>query len=290
MTLENPATSPPAIWSEALDKMYLEQVVHKVRDHARTDLDNNIQLGYKFKMNRDTVIAKGLANFVEGYESLSAEEKVLLYCFINMKGCFFSTCETFRLHKCKLQRLFDENARTVMFDVGCGPGTSMLALNELFPKRSLAYKGIDVAPAMREKAKEMWFAGVARGLISRSSTIDFRQSWTNADLPKDEQACCVLLNFSYFFDSHSLNESDIATLVKFVQHLVSLPRVKRLTISFTNSPMDNSNKKYRDFKTRLGVKEKGTKAMVNTVTFQRSRDNQNVITQKFIGEVIEVKL
>jgi hypothetical protein len=83
----------PMQWSKAMEDLYLAQVLRKVQFDRRTDWDQNVSLGYPFKLILDEVLEKGRANFTEGhdddeYGSLTAEDKVLLYCFVCMQRHF----------------------------------------------------------------------------------------------------------------------------------------------------------------------------------------------------------
>ena len=99
---------PPLQWSKAMEDLHNEHVVRKVVNDARTDLSGTIRLGYPFGVIRDEVIRKGRADFRVGHEhdnygSLTADEKVLLYCFVNMKLHFFEALSTFRAYKASLE-------------------------------------------------------------------------------------------------------------------------------------------------------------------------------------------
>jgi hypothetical protein len=77
-------------WSDKMERLFSDQVIAPVRDHPNTDFTENIHLGFPFDLIRGEVIEKGLADFGTGYShplygTLSADEKVLLYSFINFK-------------------------------------------------------------------------------------------------------------------------------------------------------------------------------------------------------------
>src|SRR5882724_6298588 len=119
----------PMKWSKSMEDIYLEQVLRKVQYDKRTDWDDgkNVSLGYPFNVIREEVLEKGRANFAEGHEddeygTLTAEDKVLLYCFVCMQRHFFEALATFRAYKASLKALFDSDIATVMADLGCGPG------------------------------------------------------------------------------------------------------------------------------------------------------------------------
>ena len=121
--------------SNAMESLHFDQVVRRIWKDPRTDwnADTSVSLGYPFKVIREEVIKKGLADFAVGHESkvygnLTADEKVLLYCFTNLTLHFFESMATFRSYKAILAPLFKNPGRKLMVDFGCGPGTAGLAL------------------------------------------------------------------------------------------------------------------------------------------------------------------
>ena len=124
--------------SEAMEALHFNNVVRPVSNDPRTnwDDDTSIWLGYPFNVIREEVINKGLADFSVGHEhkkygDLTADEKVLLYCFTNMTLHFFESLATFRSYKAELAPLLEPPGRRLMMDLGCGPGTAVLALAEI---------------------------------------------------------------------------------------------------------------------------------------------------------------
>src|SRR5579862_2202908 len=106
------APHTPLQWSQAMENLHFEHVIRMVWKDNRTDWDENVSLGYPFGVIRDEVIKKGRADFCEGHEHedygiLTADEKVLLYCFVNMKLHFFEALSTFRAYKASLKTLFN---------------------------------------------------------------------------------------------------------------------------------------------------------------------------------------
>src|SRR5947209_13328040 len=151
---------PPHQCSQAMEDLHFEHVIRKVWKDSRTDWDENVSLGYPFDVIRSEVINMGRADFRVGhkhgeYGDLTADEKVLLYCFVNMKLHFFETISTFRFYKTSLKSLFDSKLPTRMVDLGCGPGTAGLALAECLKQPTLRYIGLDIAKAMLRKATTM---------------------------------------------------------------------------------------------------------------------------------------
>src|SRR3984957_14967127 len=119
----------PMQWSKAMEDLYLAEVHRKVQYDRRTDWEEgkNISLGYPFKVIFEEVLEKGRADFTNGhqddeYGTLTAEDKVLLYCFVCMKRHFYEALATFRAYKTRLKPLFESGIPSVLADLGCGPG------------------------------------------------------------------------------------------------------------------------------------------------------------------------
>jgi hypothetical protein len=145
----------PMEYSKPLDSLFFEHIVRPVWKDPRTDWENNknVSLGYPFSVIRDEVIRKGRADFSVGHEhdeygELTADDKVLLYCFVNMKLHLFETIATFRAYKSSIKSMFDSGVRTHLIDLGCGPGTAGLALAEVLRAPTVHYIGLDCASPM----------------------------------------------------------------------------------------------------------------------------------------------
>ncbi len=275
-------------WSNSMQRLFRACVVQKVRKHLRTDFGKNVHLGYEFDVIRNSVIEKGLADFTTGHGKLSVDEKVLLYCFVNMTSHFFSSYANFRLNRTRLATLFDKTDSTIVFDVGCGPATALLALCDLFPKEQFVYCGIDNAPAMQRKARELFEVGQSEGLIHAKSTARLFPSWTKVDLKKIIiEPCSVLVNFSFFFASRSLKTTGIAVLAEFVQGLIQRPSVEMLCLSYTNSPADIANQKWESFKRQLGRQIDKSQPKTTTVKYYKS--GGGTAEEEFIREFLQIK-
>src|SRR5260370_8797152 len=141
---------PPLQWSQGIEDLHFEHVRRKVFNGSRTDWDENVSLGYPFEVILHDVINKGRADFRLGHEhdeygDLTEDEKVLLYCFVNMRLHFFEALSPFRAYKASLKSMFESKLPTRMVDLGCGPGTAGLALAECLKQPNVRYIGLDVA-------------------------------------------------------------------------------------------------------------------------------------------------
>src|SRR5207248_8446060 len=131
---------------------------------------------------RTGVLEWGLTDFrtpadLSGRPPLDPAEKVLLDCYVNMRKHFFACRATYEAFKPVIKGILRSAARPVVIDVGCGPATAGLALADRFPRRTFDYVGIDSAPAMLDKARELWGAAKKAGLVGAESAAAFRPTW-----------------------------------------------------------------------------------------------------------------
>lgn len=108
----------PFEWSAEMDGLYWNSVVRDVLDDPRTIDSENLKLGYPFEKIREEVLVKGRTDFSQGHDDpryghLTADDKVLLYCFVNLRMHFFAALATFEAHRALLEDLLPQKA------VGC---------------------------------------------------------------------------------------------------------------------------------------------------------------------------
>ncbi|HEX4055345.1 MAG TPA: class I SAM-dependent methyltransferase [Tepidisphaeraceae bacterium] len=289
-------TSPPTLqWSEPMEELFRKHVLRRVCDDPRTDWDdgNNVSLGYPFTVIRDEVIQKGRADFGEPhrnskYGDLTPEDKVLLYCFANMRLHFFEALQAFGHYKSKLQELFSSDQRTVIADLGCGPGTAGLALSDCLKQPKLRYIGLDIAKAMRRKARNMLEAAIEEQLLADGSKIRTVASWGKlANVPsRFKKTKDVLFNATYLFSSDSLSVDDVCNAVMAFKNS---SRVRRLLFVYSNTRADAANAKFVTFKTQL-QNEFTTDGLIEaTGSYHKKRDNQETVSMTFVHELLDFK-
>ena len=121
-----------------MDDLFENKVHLKVTKDKRTTHTGNLNpLGYPYGFIQNNVLGNGRADFSNGYKhevygNLSADDKVLLYCYFNMRGHFHSSTANFEVAKdWLLETLFAK--KPLIIDFGCGPATTALAIADLFP-------------------------------------------------------------------------------------------------------------------------------------------------------------
>ncbi|MCI0643147.1 MAG: class I SAM-dependent methyltransferase [Gemmataceae bacterium] len=281
----------PLEWSDAMERVFKKHVVEPVMNDPRTDWSQDVSLGYPFQVIRKQVIKVGLADFSKGFDDglhgpLTPEDKVLLYCFVNMKSHFFTSFATFKLHKRSVGALLKE--RPLVIDVGCGPATALLAFADVFPSSEFDYIGIDAAQPMLEKADELWNAAVQTGMLSKKSRRFETASWV--ELPKHPFGTnnWVLLVFSYFFASQSLRPSDIHSLATTVDKLRKNRPGKVMLIFHVNSPLATANRNYHVFKKLLGIAAPGQPLTPAIVTFRKKKGSLVSAPVEYVHELLRL--
>jgi hypothetical protein len=158
--------------------------------------------------------------------------------------------DSFRAYRASLKALFDSGVPTVMADLGCGPGTAGLALAECLEQPRVNYIGLDIAPAMRSKAKSILIAARDESLLDAKSEITSTSSWAQlAKVPATfGKPINVLFNATYLFSSASLDVDDVSETVTAVKQS---PHVKRLLFVYSNTTTEIAAEKFRAFKKEL---------------------------------------
>lgn len=224
----------------------------EVFNHHGTDRSRDMFLGYDLDEVLNPILDRGKADFTVGYKSLDAQEKVLLYCYFNMKKHFFTSYAVFEKLQGSLMPFFkDQSYSPVFFDLGCGPMTSGLALGDLvceILRRPIAIKyiGVDISDAMLARAKSIATCAV----FEDSDSFEFVNNWNDISLgwlnsnisPKTP----IIFNASYLFASSSLNEVDLATYIGKVANIFP-----NTYFVFQNPNRADRNVKYATFKKQL---------------------------------------
>lgn len=244
--------------SRDVQSIFTELVNRPAWDDPRTTTRDAI-LGFPNDYTCRGVVGRGLADFSRGFThrtlgSLSADDLVLLYCYFNMKGHFDAATAVFgKFHR---EALFPPNKRTLIVDIGCGPGTACLALADIHRGQSFGYFGIDSAEPMQRKARAIWQGAQDRQLVSTDSKARFFGSWSEVNVGQLKSNVSAFLLFSYFFASHSLTGEAIDSLIRFVCTLRDCPKIAALTSIYINSNAPAATSKYTSFKRLLGIKSR----------------------------------
>ena len=179
--LENGVSALTPEFYETFDNL----VMKPIKEDPRTEWANII-LGKDAYFNRTQIIEGGRANFTEALfdgdgRMWSAEDRVLAYCYWNMRLHYFSSRYIF-------QKFIGELKINHFFDIGCGPGTSSVAISEI-QNGMPSFHLVDISKPMLDKAKQ--FLGL-NGIESRTNT-------ELKDVDTESISGVVLINFSFLF-------------------------------------------------------------------------------------------
>lgn len=213
----------------------------------------NILMGFDKLTVLDDILERGKTKFDVSFKNIQPNEKVLLYCYFNMKKHFFTSLAVFKKMWISLNDIFKNNKYSPVFiDLGCGPLTSGLALAELYKSETnetlkLNYIGIDISDSMITKAKEF----SESDLFSTESTFQFYKNWNDID---DDTLKSLsgknnpfFLNASYLFAN--LSEQLADDLAIFVKKLVT--EFKNVHFIFQNPDRVDRNTNWERFKGHL---------------------------------------
>jgi len=254
------AVSFPLIPSDTFDNLYKEVVSDPLREDERTTFGSlSTPLGYDANYCREHIIEYGTADFRQPCNTekgvLSPAERVLIYCHFNLRKHYFSSYYIYSAYLDSISPLLLHNEQKLIFlDLGCGPLTSGLAIADLFLHRygkliPMNYVGVDIAPAMLEKANEFSDKGVT---LFGNCEFDFLLNFSAAlALLTDKlvkNGSPIIINASYLFASSSLNITDLAA---FISQLHANCPQSPIHVIFQNPNTESKNKKYKDWKSQL---------------------------------------
>jgi SAM-dependent methyltransferase len=239
------------------------QILATFDEHITQPIDNDQRtryerpLGYHKDVIRNRILEYGRADFREPCRIVSPEaspaDRVLLYCYSNLRKHFFTTRYVLGKIIRSLSKQLQPGARPVFVDLGCGPLTAGLALADLHQEEFGSplithYVGIDIAPAMLDKAREFSRSPV----FAPESTFSFFTNWHHSlDLLSDDLVQLtnpIILSASYLFASNSLEVESLALFVAELQR--RCPRAP-IYFVFQNPNRDDRNVNYTNWKKLL---------------------------------------
>jgi hypothetical protein len=218
-------------------------------NHPYIDHDRDNLWGYTRKEILDDVLVRGRGDFTKSTGKITPDDKVMLYCFFNMKKHFFTSYAVFQNVVHSLGIFFrDPDYKPVFIDLGCGPMTSGLAIGDLLHDTTgvginMSYLGVDISDAMIDKSKS--FGGL--DIFSPECYFDFFHNWNDIK-PKLLSELAgknnpIIFNASYLFASDSVNEKDLAKYVNKV-----CKSFANVYFIFQNPNRVDRNLKYEEFK------------------------------------------
>ena len=242
-----------------------ESMVRKPFDeHYQTEVWQRLVLdsyaNKSFASIRD-IVGRGQANFDEPFNGLTPDDRVLLYCYDNMQQHVVSKLYILEKHKNIFNKYLFDKKNIFFIDFGCGPLSSGIAVAMHYSESKLSnsqnlkfnYIGIDKATSMLRKAKN--FSSYP-GLFHSDSTFDFFNPYENCLHPfyqtlfscmdsHIDKLSLIILKFSYFFASPSLN---VSKLTNFIKRILEKYQFNQVCLIFQNPQGRSLNEKWNLFK------------------------------------------
>lgn len=194
-------------------KLFFDEIIINPLKYDKRTIDYpNFILGQTNDFIRNNIIEYGRTNFDKIYEyqsnlftqEFSVKDKIMLYCYYNMRKHYFSNLAVFDTYKHFLDiELKQVSNRVSFFDFGCGPLTAGIAFNQFAKKTnanfSMNYWGIDISNGMLDMAKEFSKSAI----FNTNSNFKFLYSIEELESQELDEvfrlSTLVILNFSYFF-------------------------------------------------------------------------------------------
>lgn len=217
------------------------EIVRRVQSDPRSF--GNLVLG----VDRNTALEAikwGQADFDQPTETLSAEDRVLLYAYFNQLGHLEELSEAFH-------QMFGQvrpEDPFIVVDLGCGPFTAGLALaGQLGATEQFDYIGVDRSRTMLELGERLATAAATMPTlpqISRQWTSDIQSiAWT--DPPRWRP---VLVVVSFLLASPTLR---VEQLLHDLKALLSRLGHGEVFVLYTNSPAESANRTFPMFRDML---------------------------------------
>jgi DNA replication ATP-dependent helicase Dna2 len=247
-----------------------------MQDGRTQQLDRGV-LGRDSDFIRMRLIDYGRADFDQATLEFSANDKVNLYCYFNMRKHYATGLAIFNAFNDFFTHQFNQTQGRITFiDFGCGPLTSGMAFKSHFSQREnfqFSYIGIDISESMRVKARE--FAD-SELFLDRDDVL-FADSFASIDTEYFRSAFIlsntVVFNFSYLFGN--LNGEQAENLANQINEFVLEYPLNKYLVIYQNSAQEKRNRSYNLFRKRLSSKfQDVTNPKVETVTY-KTRSNRS---------------
>lgn len=214
----------------------------EVTDRVRNDLRS--RGGTLLGMDMDgafEAIGGGQTDFDASWGDLNPDDLALLYAYLNQKGHLEELVAAFG------QLLAGSKPpNPIVVDIGCGPFTGGLALAAtLGEDPRFDYIGVDRADSMRRLAARLACSDLVPGRMSTLWAPNIESvKWREPPRWRE-----VIVIVSYLFASPTL---DARAMFGDLEHLLCQLGRGAVTLLYTNSKWEGPNRRYPEFRERLG--------------------------------------
>jgi hypothetical protein len=225
-----PARRPTVLqMPSTLSGFFENSVVQPFTSHPPTEPWDKLVRTTGWEYHKSQILDRGRTEFDEPFKNLPPADKVLLYCYYYMQMHVASTYHVYQWASATIGLPLAVPG-TVLLDFGSGPLTLPVALawhnisngqGRIGRPAVLNYVGIEKSKAMTAKAASF---AEHKGLFDRASRFSFVESFIHHQeicrcldawlglVPQGPAT--VVLNFSYFFASHSVNPTEVLEVVR----------------------------------------------------------------------------
>lgn len=270
-------------------------IINVLKTDKRTIQYPSLILGQTNDFIRNNIIEYGRTNFDKVFEyqtnlftqEFSVKDKVMLYCYYNMRKHYFSNKAVFESYKEFFEiELEQVSSRVTFIDFGCGPLTAGIAFNQ-FAKTidknfTMNYFGIDISDGMLEMATD--FSNTS--IFNNYSTFNFHNNLDEIKQGTFDEifrlSNVVILNFSYLFANLNLEQTiDLANRINI---LVETFPLNKYIIIYQN-PV-NKHYNFSKFKNTLKTFNKIIVRKSETVNYRNTINSQYDSSETFTYEII----
>lgn len=290
-TIEGQTYTPDDEFKKAFDDL----IINPLKTDERTTEYPRLILGQTNDFIRNNIIEYGRADFDKIYayqvnlftQEFSVKDKVMLYCYYNMRKHYFSNKAVFETYNDFFDiELKQVSNRVAFFDFGCGPLTAGIAFNQFAKKLdenfSMNYFGIDISNGMINMAKEFSQSSI----FNSASTFNFHTNIAEIEHSIYDEifrlSNVVILNFSYLFAN--LNLEQTIDLANHINNLADKYPLNKYIIIYQN-PV-NKFHNFSKFKNTLSNIDKVIVRKSETVSYRNNENSWYDNSEKFTYEII----
>lgn len=247
-------------------------------------------LGYDGDYNRNYVLEYGRTDFDQEIITHSAEDKVKLYCYYNLRKHYFTQLAVLYSENKLLSELIkNHNNKITILDFGCGPATAAIAYQSFYNTNDLSvntnYIGIDISSSMLIEAASFLNNNFFKKSFLYNLSDNFNREKLRSLKEQLSNTSLLLFNYSYLFTNIS---TDVALkLAEPVKELKEEYPLSTIYLIYQNSARNGRNKSYNIFKEFLPPFEI-IKSAKPTFQYKNKSYQKSVKTETVYYEILKL--